>query len=402
MAHREQAEHRLLLIWQHAGKGESQRLFEVLGRQPGVRLRVLGPRRGYCTMAGNVVETRNRCGNNYDLVSGRVWRAMRDCGGPYLTRLLREMLLFRPEIVQVVGEPYTSLHAQVLLYRRLLLPRARVFGMSIENIIPRYPASRWDAIKRDLAHKESDGIACWSKICMAGLKDAGFPPAKLHLTYWGMPQERFVPARNEPLRKRLGLHDAFVLGFVGRIELQKSLWTVLLALKRLPSSVKFLCAGDGRWRQGFEGKVRELGLHDRVVLVGTVSYDDVPAYMNAMDALTLPSETTPTNLEQFGRVLGEAMACGVPVIGSDCGAIPEVIGDAGLVFPERDFVALACVIQRLLTDADLRRRLISLGLERSRGYLSFDALCVRLLQMYGLVHRDGGKCTARSTEVQSD
>ena len=61
--------------------------------------------------------------------------------------------------------------------------------------------------------------------------------------------------------------------------------------------------------------------------------NDVPRHLRALDALVLPSESTPLWKEQFGHVLIEAMACGVPVVGSDSGAIPEVIGEAGLLFP---------------------------------------------------------------------
>ena len=67
---------------------------------------------------------------------------------------------------------------------------------------------------------------------------------------------------------------------------------------------------------------------------------EVPAVLRALDVLVLPSLTTPSWKEQFGRVLQEAMACAIPVVGSDSGEIPHVIGDAGLVTPEGDAAAL--------------------------------------------------------------
>ena len=75
--------------------------------------------------------------------------------------------------------------------------------------------------------------------------------------------------------------------------------------------------------------------------------------MRRFDVLVGPSLTTPRWKEQFGRMLVEAMACGVPVIGSDSGEIPHVIGDAGIVVPEGDRVALCAAIARL---RDLRGR----------------------------------------------
>ena len=87
---------------------------------------------------------------------------------------------------------------------------------------------------------------------------------------------------------------------------------------------------------------------------------EVPSYLNGLDALVLPSRTTPSWKEQFGRILIEAMACEVPVIGSSSGEIPNVIGDAGLVFPEDDVAALRAHLIRLMADPaladDLGRR----------------------------------------------
>jgi glycosyltransferase involved in cell wall biosynthesis len=90
----------------------------------------------------------------------------------------------------------------------------------------------------------------------------------------------------------------------------------------------------------------------------------VPDYIACMDALVLPSRTTTSWAEQFGHVLIEAMAAGVPVIGSSSGAIPEVIGEAGLVFPEDDAAGLRTQIAALLEDAALRKRLVELGRAR--------------------------------------
>jgi len=90
----------------------------------------------------------------------------------------------------------------------------------------------------------------------------------------------------------------------------------------------------------------------------------MPEFYRRLDVLVLPSRSRPNWVEQFGRVLVEAMACGVPVVGSDCGEIPHVIGDAGLVFPEGDAEALRAHLSRLMADADLRADLARRGRER--------------------------------------
>src|SRR5947207_12014744 len=85
--------------------------------------------------------------------------------------------------------------------------------------------------------------------------------------------------------------------------------------------------------------------------------------------------------EQFGRVIVEAMASGVPVVGSTCGAIPEVIDDAGLVFREGDPDALACALRRLLSDQALRDCLSLRGLERVKQY-SWDRVAEKTYDLY--------------------
>ena len=74
----------------------------------------------------------------------------------------------------------------------------------------------------------------------------------------------------------------------------------------------------------------------------------VPKFIDSLDALVIPSETTPTWKEQFGRVIPEAFSIGVPVVGSDSGSIPEIIGDAGLVFHEKDYEQLTSLLQALI------------------------------------------------------
>jgi glycosyltransferase involved in cell wall biosynthesis len=91
---------------------------------------------------------------------------------------------------------------------------------------------------------------------------------------------------------------------------------------------------------------------------------EMPSFYNKLDAIVVPSRTRSNWKEQFGRVIIEAMACGVPVIGSDSAAIPEVVGDDGLIFPEGQVEALAACLQHLIDDSKLRRILGERGRTR--------------------------------------
>src|SRR5260370_24859879 len=137
-------------------------------------------------------------------------------------------------------------------------------------------------------------------------------------------------------------------------------------------SWKLLVIGDGPERKSFERWLATSGLLARAEFLGAISYDKVADFYQRMDMLVTPTQTTKRIREQFGRVLVEAMASAVPVIGSTCGAIPEVIGDAGLVVSEGDAGTLAGAIRRLLADGALRDRLAHMGRERAEENFSWE------------------------------
>ncbi len=211
------------------------------------------------------------------------------------------------------------------------------------------------------------------------------------MTYWGVPLDSFTPAPNHLLRQQLGIDDAFVAGYVGRIVEEKGLNSLLHAISILPSEVHLLCVGDGPWLQTFKRKILAHGIEKRVHHFDRVDDDQVAGYFNALDALVLPSLTTDGWKEQFGRVLPEAMACGVPVIGSDSGEIPQVIGDAGLIFPEDDSDALAATIRELRDQPRRRNDLIDKGVCRAHEQFSCQAFAAKLVTLFEQVCAKGSK-----------
>ena len=114
----------------------------------------------------------------------------------------------------------------------------------------------------------------------------------------------------------------------------------------------------------------------------------MPAYLTGLDVLVLPSRTRPNWKEQFGRVLVEAMACGVPVIGSTCGEIPQVIGDAGLVFPEEDVNALREALLHLQRDDNLRRDLAERGRARVLSHYTQKQVAAATVDVYRQMMRE--------------
>jgi glycosyltransferase involved in cell wall biosynthesis len=108
----------------------------------------------------------------------------------------------------------------------------------------------------------------------------------------------------------------------------------------------------------------------------------MPAFLRELDVLVVPSRTLPNWKEQFGRVLVEAMATEVVVIGSDSGEIPHVIGEAGLIFPEGDVPALRAHLQRLQTDYSLRRTLAVAGRQRAVAHFTQAQVAAQTVAAY--------------------
>jgi L-malate glycosyltransferase len=151
--------------------------------------------------------------------------------------------------------------------------------------------------------------------------------------------------------------DEIILGYIGRLVEEKGLRTLASALSKLPPfEWKLVVIGNGMFGDGFDRLMRDYGLAGRVIRAGFLPHSETARCLSAFDTLIVPSETQPNWKEQFGRVVVEAQACGVPVVGSDSGEIPRLIrkSGGGLVFPERDSDALAKTITRLAADGGLR------------------------------------------------
>jgi glycosyltransferase involved in cell wall biosynthesis len=191
----------------------------------------------------------------------------------------------------------------------------------------------------------------------------------------------FKPHRDKRFTAKLGL-KSFIIGYIGRFIHEKGIDVLLQAGKLLDFDYQLLIVGDGPAKSRLVEHAKELGVNDRVVWGGPVRHSEIPAYLNVLDVLVLASRTGRMWKEQFGRILVEAMACGVPVIGSTSGEIPKVIGDAGLVFKEEDPSALALGLQKVHSEAHLRSELRAKGLNRVEKFFSVSRAATQYYQVF--------------------
>ena len=181
-------------------------------------------------------------------------------------------------------------------------------------------------------------------------------------------------------RGRVTVGTALSVGYAGRLVESKGVFDLLEAASKL-NDVQLVFIGDGEARGELETRAG-----GNVHFTGARPLQELPTLFSAFDCLVLPSRTTASWKEQFGRVLIEAAACGVPVVGSDSGAIPEVIGQGdramGLIFPEGDSSALAATLARLQNEPQLARALGETGAKRARAEFSWARGAQSLAEIY--------------------
>jgi glycosyltransferase involved in cell wall biosynthesis len=179
----------------------------------------------------------------------------------------------------------------------------------------------------------------------------------------------------------------FTIGFAGRLVPDKGIDDLVRAASRLEAPVRLLLAGDGPLRNELQRASLPCG---EIAIWTGLSHDRVCEAYAEMDVLVLPSRSTPRGAEQFGRVLVEALWCGVPVIGSDCGEIPWVIETTGggRVFREGDAGELAAILEDLRRQPEHRAELAERGRSAVRRLFSVQAAAETLDR--ALVAAQGG------------
>jgi glycosyltransferase involved in cell wall biosynthesis len=270
---------------------------------------------------------------------------------------------FRPDLVHVEEEPESLSMLQVSLLRRRY--GFRLVFFSWENVHPQRLG--WPV--RRVTFGSADAGIAGNHAAIERCERLGFrKPLAL------IPQYGFDLA---PLAARRTPQERLVVGYDGRLVAEKGLRTLAEATRSLPDT-ELLIAGSGPLEA-------ELARQPHVRMLGALQRRDMDRFWEGVDLLALPSLTTPRWAEQFGRVLVEAMGRGVPVVGSSSGAIPEVIGEAGLIFPEGDVPALATAIHRVRDNPALRADLVARGRERVRRCYSQDVIMNQIVDFYGQV-----------------
>jgi glycosyltransferase involved in cell wall biosynthesis len=270
----------------------------------------------------------------------------------------------RVDVIDVHEEPASLAAAEVMVLARLAGRRAPVCLYSAQNIPKRFPVPfRW--IERATLRRAAAVHTCNQQ---AGriLRHKGFAGRIADLGL-GVDVERFAPDPRAGERTPAAPGADLRVGYVGRLEPHKGVEVLVAAVAATPGVVLEI-VGDGPARGRVEQAVDRAGVGHRVTLVGYSDPDRLPATYRRMDVVVVPSLSTPSWIEQFGRVAVEAMASGVAVVASRTGALPEVVGQAAWLVEPGDVAELAQALAALRDDPAARIRLAAAGTRRAQHY----------------------------------
>ncbi|MEH2022713.1 hormogonium polysaccharide biosynthesis glycosyltransferase HpsO [Nostoc sp.] len=359
--------------------------------EPGVEVTVVVPKRWKPGGVQNrIIETEYRDEGTFKIVPVSNFSQNHQGLLTFGADLISLLKQFRPQIIQVEQGSRALAYTQMIALNKLLGLKAKNVFFTWWNLPYnlKLPVSLLE--KYNLNH--SHGIISGNQDGAEVLRQRGYQGAIKVMPQLGVDESLFTPKAQPELAANLGIKKGdFVVGFVGRFVQEKGLLTLLQALITLKNKPwKLLLLGRGELQTELIKIAVENNVKERLILVESVPHDEVTNYINLMSTLVLPSETTHkfktlTSVgwkEQFGHVLIEAMACQVPVIGSDSGEIPYVIGDAGLVFPEGDAQALANCLVELIDKPYFAHSLGEMGYQKAMIKYTNKALAKQQLEFY--------------------
>lgn len=288
---------------------------------------------------------------------------------PSLGAIVRQQ---RPDVLHIDEEPYNPAGAQAQRLADTL--GARTVFVAWQNLYRAYPAPyAW--IER-YNYRRAAAIIAGNADAANVLRRKGYAGPMAVFSVHGVDPDIYRPLA------RTSSPNTFIIGYLGRLVSYKGVGLLIEALQGMPDHCRLRLVGSGPDERALRCLASERGVVERVDFVPAVAAADVPQMLADIDVLAAPSLTQPNWKEQFGRVLIEAMACGIPVIGSDSGEIPHVIGAAGMIVPEGDVEALRVGLLRLANDAAMRERFSRAGRVRALEQFTQEQVARKAVAVY--------------------
>lgn len=289
--------------------------------------------------------------------------------------ILRALQDFRPDIIQVEQEVFSLSALEMALW-------ARFTGKPLVLFC-------WENMERHLSNFRQ-----WSRqfvLSTAKLIIAGNQEGAALLCQWGykgqievMPQMG-VDTSLFAASPHKSKNSEFLIGYVGRLSYHKGIDVLLAAIQQLRDRghrCRVILCGTGPDQEALRQEAQKQKVAELVTWRGGMRHDEVPEEMSKFDVLVLPSRTVPEWKEQFGHVLIEAMAMGIPALGSSCGEIPNVVARPDMIFPEGNAEELAAILERMICDSKWREEVEQYSINRVRQHYTHERIAERSLALW--------------------
>jgi glycosyltransferase involved in cell wall biosynthesis len=376
---------KVLMVSKACIVGAYQKKLEEMASFPGLELTVVVP--PYWRDERGITRLERKYNTGYEMVISRmVFNGHFHIHFyPGLGRVIRQV---RPDLVHIDEEPYNLATFQGMHLARRAGARTVIFTW--QNISRHYPPPFSLLESYNLSH--ADALIAGTNEAAEVWRNKGYKGPIHIIPQFGVDPDLYQPlertvrtTRLSVLQRRAARKPAqlgFVIGYVGRLVVEKGIELLLSAVAGLSGPWQLRILGSGPELAQLEKMAQRLGIHPRILFDRPIPSTQMPYYLSGLDALVLPSIARPNWKEQFGRVLIEAMACGVPVVGARSGAIPDVIADAGLTFAEGDVADLTRQLTRLMDDTSLRKKMAHLGRMRVLARFTQERIAEATFKVY--------------------
>jgi glycosyltransferase involved in cell wall biosynthesis len=304
---------------------------------------------------------------------------------PKLRRIVRSV---RPDVFHIDEEPYNLATFQAMRLAQSV--GAATLAFSWQNMLRRYPPP-FNLMERYVLNR-LDALLVGNSEAIEVWQHKGYQGPMYLIPQFGVDPDIYYRRERVTKRGKTSVfksrntrrpsQPALVIGYAGRLVEEKGIEILLHAASRLVGPWSMQILGDGPDRNRLEYVAQWLGIAARVTFDHKLPSSHLPHYLSGLDVLVLPSLTRSNWKEQFGRVLIEAMACDVITVGARTGAIPEVIGEAGLTFAEGSIEELQTLLQHLLDDVPWREELRQKGRQRVRDNYTQAAIARNTIEVY--------------------
>ncbi len=379
---------KVLLFDQMGVLASERKKYEELARYDDLKITVVTPRQWQFNFRMFDFEQEN--GNpNYDAIPVPVISPGYGHRSFFLSTLRSILVTVRPDVIHIFQEPYCFFSAQIIFCRNLFMSSAHIIFISWENMyFENYPFSLskvYGWIEK-YAYKHSTCATAITHSAKKVLIAKGYDKP-IHVMNWGIDHDLFKKTDPTAIRKALNIEDMFVVGFVGRFVEEKGIADLvkaagLLNQELIGKDLALLLVGDGPLEPQLHTLADRFELSDKMRIVNCQSNTNMTPFFNCMDVLVLPSRRSNVWMEQLGKVLLEAMACEIPVIGSDSGEIPYVIGNSGRIFRAGDWNDLRNKLRQIIDDEAATRALVRKAKRRVSSTYSWDHISRSLHELY--------------------